>query len=110
MCIRDRFDLVIEKPRPTDWVTWQRGKITPKLKWDQIHERLFERFKLEEKEFYVGMQVSAETNYGLWRNWPLSYWQKLIDQLEQLNLKVLLFGYGLDPKVSNCFLSSGSIV
>lgn len=99
--LKKKYDLVIHKPSPTDWVPWQRATLTPRLKWNKNHEKLFENFGLSEKEIYVGMQVSAETNYGLWRNWPFSSWQSLIHQLEEMNVKVLLFGFGSDPKITN---------
>lgn len=95
--VKKEFDLVIEKPSPTDWVYWQRGKIVPKLKWDPKHERLFEKFDLPSD--CIGVQVSAETNYGLWRNWPVAMWQELFDRLK--NFKVLLFGFGDTPKFAN---------
>jgi len=94
------FDLIIKAPSPTDWVRWQHGKITPRLKWNPQHESLFEKFQLDEAQ-YVGVQVSAETNYGLWRNWPTAKWQELFDELEKRNVKVLLFGFGAEPKFLN---------
>ncbi len=43
----------------------------------------------------------AETNYGLWRNWPLERWQDLFERLEKIpSVKVLLFGFGSEPKFS----------
>ncbi len=97
--LKKNYDLVIEKPSPTDWVYWQRGKVIPRLKWDPRHEHLFEKFNLKKR--CVGVQISAETNYGLWRNWPLEKWQSLIDHLEQIGSTVLLFGYGDEPKFEN---------
>lgn len=85
------FDLVIEKPNPTEWVKWQLGKLTPRLKWDKKHENLYEKFLIPNAA--VGVQVAAETNYGLWRNWPLERWQELFDCLEKINVTVVLFGF-----------------
>jgi ADP-heptose:LPS heptosyltransferase len=97
--LKRQFDLVIEKPNPTQWVHWQRGKLIPRLKWNSAHERLHERFRLSDEATYIGVQVVAETNYGLWRNWPLERWQELFDRLEKLeNVKVILFGFGDEPK------------
>src|SRR3989344_1254246 len=91
--LQKSYDLVIEKPNPTDWVYWQRGKITPRLKWNPENESLFEKFSLPKEGPMIGVQVAAETNYGLWRTWPLSHWQELIRQLEQMDVTVLLFGF-----------------
>jgi ADP-heptose:LPS heptosyltransferase len=88
----DSFDLVIKNPSPTDWVFWQHGKITPRLKWDPSHDDLWKKFDLG-KAKYVGVQISAETNYGFWRNWSFERWQQLFDELEKRNAKILLFGF-----------------
>lgn len=97
--LKKQFDLVIEKPSPTDWVRWQRGKVVPRIKWDKKHDPLYEKFNLS--GMYVGVQVAAETNYGLWRNWPLDKWQELFDRLEKIGVNVLLFGFGNEPKFEN---------
>jgi UDP-N-acetylglucosamine/UDP-N-acetylgalactosamine diphosphorylase len=97
--LKKGFDLVIEKPSPTDWVRWQRGKVVPRLKWNREHDDLHEKFHLD--GMYVGVQVSAETNYGLWRNWPLEKWQELFNRLEKMGVKVLLFGFGNEPQFPN---------
>lgn len=98
--LKKQFDLVIEKPSPTDWVAWQRGKLVPCLKWDRRHDDLYQKFGLGDG-LYVGVQVAAETNYGLWRNWPLDKWQELFNRLEKMGVKVLLFGFGDQPKFPN---------
>ena len=93
------FDLVLEHPSPSDWCRWQYGKLTPKLRWDKQHDDLWQRFALPDGFTYVGVQAVAETNYGLWRNWPEARWRELFDQWAQLgNVRVLLFGYGTVPK------------
>ncbi len=100
--IRKQFDLVIEKPSPTDWVRWQRGKLTPKLKWDPAHDDLWQGFDLLGGFTYICVQVSAETEYGLWRNWPLAKWEELFTRLEKFPLvKIILFGFGTEPKFSH---------
>ncbi len=96
------FDCVIERPSPTDWVRWQRGKLIPKLKWDSFHEELWKAFDLPDGFFYIAVQVTTETDYGLWRNWPLSRWRELFERLEKIpNVKVLLFGFGSEPSFKN---------
>lgn len=95
------FDLVIEKPSPTEWVRWQLGKLMPRLKWDKKHETLYKKFCLPNSGPIVGVQVAAETKYGLWRNWPLEKWQALFDCLEKINVKIILFGFAPQPKFAN---------
>ncbi len=96
------FDLIIEKPSPTDWVVWQRGKVVPRLRWNPAHDPLWKKFHLPDGYTYIGVQVVAETNYGLWRNWPLKRWQELFNKLEEKNnVRVLLFGFGDEPHFSN---------
>lgn len=90
------YDLLIEKPSPTDWVYWQHGKVTPRLKWNPKQDVLYEKFALPGDS--VGVQVVAETNYGLWRNWPRERWEELFRRFPQV--KFLLFGYGETPKFS----------
>ncbi|MGB7979136.1 MAG: UTP--glucose-1-phosphate uridylyltransferase [Chlamydiales bacterium] len=99
--MKRQYDLVIEKPSPTDWVSWQRGKIVPKLRWDRRYDGLHEKFSLSEDSVYVGVQVSAETQYGLWRNWPLERWKELFERLEAMHIQAVLFGYGDQPQFSN---------
>jgi ADP-heptose:LPS heptosyltransferase len=100
--LKAQYDLVIEKPNPTDWVRWQRGHLTPRLQWDSAHDRLQEKFPCPDGFTYVGVQVAAETHHGPWRNWPLSRWQELFDRLEKQNhIKVLLFGFGKEVQFPN---------
>ncbi len=93
------FDLVLEKPSPTDWCRWQHKRFTPRLKWNQEHDELWKKFELEEGFVYVGVQSTAETNYGLWRNFPEKRWNELFDLLEkQGGVKILLFGFASEMK------------
>jgi hypothetical protein len=88
------FDLIIERPSPTDWVRWQRGKLVPKLKWDPAYDDLWKSFDLPDGYTYICVQPVAETSYGLWRNWPLERWHELFERLEKMQkVKVLLFGF-----------------
>lgn len=87
------FDLVIPRPNPTEWVAWQRGKVTPRLEWDGAHEDLWKNFDLPDGFMYIGVQVVVETSYGPWRNWPLKYYEQLFSRLEKFpDVKVILFG------------------
>ncbi|HSX11632.1 MAG TPA: UTP--glucose-1-phosphate uridylyltransferase [Chlamydiales bacterium] len=97
--LKKQYDLVIEKPSPTDWVQWQRGTLTPRLKWDPSHDLLHQKFPSLNGVTCIGVQVVTETHYGLWRNWPLERWHELFDRLEKMpHVKVLLFGFGNEPK------------
>ncbi len=99
---RKQFDLIIERPSPTDWVRWQLGRVVPKLKWDRDHDLLWKKFPLAGDCVYIGAQVVAETQYGLWRNWPTSRWNELLDLLEKEgNVRVILFGFGSEPQFSH---------
>lgn len=85
------YDLLIPKPSPTDWVPWQRGKITPRLKWRE--EELWKKFDLPDGYTYIGVQCVVETSYASWRNWPVHYWEQLFTRLEGLpHVKVILLG------------------
>jgi len=92
-----KFDIIVEKPDPTYWVKWQLGNVVPKLKWNYQHEDDYKKFSLEKKR-YIGVQVDAETNYGLWRNWPSENWDKFFSLLEKRGIGVLVFGYGKKNK------------
>ncbi len=94
----DAFDLVLQNPSPSDWCRWQYGAITPRLRWDPAHDALWRKFNLPDGFTYIGVQVTAETNYGLWRNWPLAHWEKLFDLLGAIGgVRVILFGFGTTP-------------
>ena len=94
--------LYMERPSPTDWCYWQYGTLTPRLTWNPAHEELWRKFGLVEGFTYVGVQVSAETQYGFWRNWPLERWNELFDKLSALGpVRVLLFGHGTEPAFSH---------
>jgi ADP-heptose:LPS heptosyltransferase len=96
------FDLIIEKPDPTYWVKWQHGKVVPKLNWDEKNDDLYKKFSLSPEKIYVGVQPIAETNYGLWRNWPKSYWEDLFSSYEKdERIVFILFGYGNDMQFNN---------
>jgi len=87
------FDLIIERPSPTDWVRWQRGKLTPRLTWDPCYEDLWQQFDLSDQFIYIGVQAEVETTYGAWRNWPLAHWKELFERLSRWpQVRVILLG------------------
>lgn len=96
------FDLIIPAASPTDWVRWQLGHLVPRLKWKAEYDELCQTFDLPDSLTYVGVQVQAETNYGLWRNWPEERWRELFDRLlVDDKMRVILFGYGAEPSFSH---------
>jgi len=95
------YDVLIEKPDPTYWVKWQRGKLTPKLKWSSAYDSLYKSLGLDEKYTYIAVQIHAETNYGLWRNWPISHWESLFNKLQDKEMvRILLLGFEQNPKIN----------
>jgi ADP-heptose:LPS heptosyltransferase/molybdopterin-guanine dinucleotide biosynthesis protein A len=95
---REEFDLVIEGASPTDWCRWQRGKLVPQLSWDLEHDGAHRRFSLPPGFRYIAVQVAAETQYGLWRNWPIERWNAFFDLCEKEgDIRPILFGYGTEP-------------
>jgi ADP-heptose:LPS heptosyltransferase len=95
------FDLILAAPSPTDWVHWQRGKLVPRLRWKAAHDSLWRQFDLPATYTYIGVQVEAETPYGLWRNWPVNRWEEFFARLRTYpSIRVLLFGVGHSPLFS----------
>lgn len=93
------FDLILPWPSPTDWVRWQRGALVPRLCWKSEYDDLWKKFDLGDGCIYIGAQASAETNYGLWRNWPESRWREFFEGLRRYpKARVLLFGFGTEPR------------
>jgi len=92
------FDVIIPDPDPSYWVKWQRGKLIPRLKWQEKWDALHESFQLSDDYTYIAIQASAETPYGLWRNWPMERVQQLIKEIEKHpKMKLILLGFSKDP-------------
>lgn len=92
------YDVIIENPDPTKWVSWQLGNLTPILHWQNEWDDLWTKFPLDIEDTYIGAHVQTETNYASWRDWPISSWQKLFEKITGDGKKVLLFGFEKDPK------------
>lgn len=91
--IKELFDWTIDWPNPTKWLIWQRGVLTPRLKWEESYDELCKKFGLQEGVTYIGAQLTVETSHGPWRNWPIERWKELIGDLEKgKNRKLILFG------------------
>ncbi len=92
---KEEFDLVIENADPTYWVAWQRGTLTPKLKWNPAWDSLCQRFDLPSS--CIGAHVACETNYYNERDWPAAHWEELFSSISE---PIVLFGFGKEPKFS----------
>lgn len=93
----EEYDLIIENPDPTKWVSWQLGKLTPKLCWQVEWDDLWTKFPLDPSETYIGAHVQTETSYGF-RDWPAASWHRLFEKITADGKKVLLFGFAKEPK------------
>ncbi len=91
------YDILFEKINPTKWLSWQIGKLTPKLRWKNEYDDLWKRFNLDKQLFYIGAHINTETRqfYGYKKDWPIDNWKKLFEKLsEKLDTKIILFGLG----------------
>lgn len=89
------YDILIENVNPTKWLSWQIGKIMPRLRWDNKHDNLWRRFGLDPGLFYIGAHINTETSqfYGYRKDWPAENWKTLFDRLlERPDIRLILFG------------------
>lgn len=87
------FDLILQAPDPTRWVSWQLGSLTPKLIWKEEWDVLHEKFALDRKKRWIGVQVHSETVYGYEKNWPEKKFRALFEALlSDPDRGVVLFG------------------
>lgn len=98
---RSDFDVIFEKPDPTNWLIRQRGALVPKLKWHSKWDALCERFDIDQNKHCVGVHVQTETFYSSFdRNWPLDYWKELFEKVtREKNGQILLFGFSPNPPI-----------
>lgn len=89
------YDHVLEKIDPTRWLSWQLGKLIPKLSWDPSWDMLVENFPVEEKA--IGVHVQSETGqfYGYTKDWPQAYWEELFARFPEKQF--VLFGMSKSP-------------
>lgn len=96
----DRFDVVLENVNPTKWFKWQLGSLTPALSWQNQFDLLAKRYNLKKDETYIGVHIDTETGdyYGYNKNWPLSSWKALFNEIEKNQKgKIILFGLKKTP-------------
>ncbi len=98
---RSDFDLILEKPDPTNWLIRQRGRLIPKLKWRLEWDALSDRFPIDKDKHCVGVHLQTETFYSSFdRNWPLDYWKELFELVTgEKKGQVLLFGFSSNPPI-----------
>jgi len=96
---RSYFDLIFDKPDPTNWLIRQRGVLTPQLTWNPHWDSLCDRFAISRDKHSVGVHVQTETFYSSFsRNWPLDYWRELFQRVtKEREGQVLLFGFTPNP-------------
>lgn len=87
-------DMIIEKINPTKWLSWQIGKLTPRLFWKIEYDNLCNRFDLHGK-IHIGAHINTETQqfYGYKKDWSLDNWKALFEKIsEKPDIKIILFG------------------
>lgn len=96
---RSDFDVILEKPDPTNWLIRQRAVLIPKLRWDPQWDALCNQFAVDKDKHCVGVHVQTETFYSSFdRNWPLDYWKELFQRITcEKNGQILLFGFSPSP-------------
>ena len=89
------FDHVLEKIDPTRWLSWQLGKLVPKLAWDTKWDTLVEKFSITENA--IGVHVQSETKgfYGYTKDWPKTCWEELFARFPEKQF--VLFGMKKEP-------------
>lgn len=88
------FDLILKKPDPTYWLSWQIGEVTPKLIWKKSFDDLHKRF-LKKKKEYIGVQIESDTFHSTERDWKR--WEELFDLMP--DKKFILFGKGKGEEI-----------
>lgn len=89
------FDHVLEKIDPTRWLSWQLGKLIPKLAWNPKWNALVEKFPIQENA--IGVHVQSETKgfYGYTKDWPQTCWEELFARFPERQF--VLFGMKKEP-------------
>jgi ADP-heptose:LPS heptosyltransferase len=91
------FDVIMEKVNPTKWLSWQIGKLVPKLAWNEKYDKYCERFPLPDGRHCIGIHLNSETGqfYKNQKDWPLESWKRLLENLcNNADVKIVLFGNG----------------
>lgn len=99
------YDVILEAPNPTKWLSWQIGNLTPRLAWNSEWDNLWKKFQFDTSGLYIGVHVNSETVYGYEKNWSSSKWKELFEKLTEHGYKIVLFGHKKDAdyKVDGVF-------
>ncbi len=93
------FECVIETVDTKRWLSWQLGRLTPKLKWNPVWDALADKFALGKNKTYLGVHVSSETSayYRYEKNWSVKKFEELFNKvLQETNQSIILFGMTVD--------------
>jgi ADP-heptose:LPS heptosyltransferase len=93
------FDCILEKVDTKSWLSWQLGKLTPKLKWNASWDVLADKFSLEKNKKYLGVHVSSETSayYRYEKNWSFKKFNELFNKvIQETDQSIIIFGITLD--------------
>ncbi len=106
---REDFDIVLDDPDPTEWLSWQLGTVTPRLKWKPEYDALCKKFDFQKNgEICIAVHVNSETNqyYGYVKNWPTDHWQRLFDQIAARHtVRFVLFGFARQDAFSSSIVT-----
>lgn len=89
------FDVVLERVDPTKWLSWQIGRLVPRLRWDEEYDRFCEHFNIPGGRNCIGIHLNSETGqfYKYQKDWPLENWRLLFEKIcDKADVKILLFG------------------
>ena len=103
------FDVVLDRPDPTVWLSSQHGTVVPRLAWKPERDALADRiFRSATGGSYIGAHVSAETArfYGYVKDWPAESWRALFAGLA--GERCVLFGHAPEPRFDRAPGSSTS--
>jgi len=89
------FDVIMEKVDPTRWLSWQIGKLVPRLRWNGEYDKYCERFPLPEGKNCIGVHLNSETGqfYKYQKDWPPENWRQLFENIcRSGDVRIVLFG------------------
>ncbi len=89
------YDHILEKIDPTRWLSWQLGKLVPKLVWDPAWDTLAEKFPVQKGSIGVHVQSETKQFYGYTKDWPVGHWEALFAAFP--DREFLLFGMSKEP-------------
>lgn len=88
------YDLILDNPNPSQWVSWQRGQLIPRLHWDPAYDQLCSRFQLPPNCIGAHVQCETSTFYRYEKDWPEAKWREFFASLSD---PIILFGLKKSP-------------